>query len=178
MSIHLGNTRLTKMPNGQKELFFATAGVQLVYPNALFQASPGDITTYISKSACQQVALQYANTSLRRDIVDSSHEFVLSNDGGWSSLIAQSDMNVIWRYRTELKLKINNISRVRLGFANVGIGTSVFMNGVAVDVPNTWTTYDVEFVGNLAAAGSWAPVIEGATGYINERNAFVTVRTD
>lgn len=178
MSIHLGATKLEKLPNGSKPLFFSTVGELLVYPNALFQASPGDITTYISKSACQQVALQYSNTSLRRDIVDSSHEFILSNDGGWSSLIAQSDMNVIWRYRTELKLKINNISRVRLGFANVGLGISVFMNGVAVDVPNTWTTYDVEFVGSIAAGGSWAPVIEGATGYIDERNAIVTVRAD
>ena len=178
MSIHMGSTRITEFPNGTTDLFFATAGAQLVYPNALFQASPGDITTYISKSACQQVALQYANTSLRRDIVDSSHEFVLSNDGGWSSLIAQSDMYVIWRYRTELKLTFNNTARVRLGFANVGFSTSTFMDGVAVDVPNFWTTYDVEFVGYLAAGGSWAPVIEGATGYINERNTFVTVRAD
>ena len=178
MSIHIGNTRLTAMPNGTKPLFFATCGTRLVYPDALFQTRNDEATTYISKSACQQVALQFDRTSLRKDIRDDNHQFEFTNDGGWSSVIPQSDMNVIWRYRTELKLKINNTARVRLGFANVGIGTAVFIGGVAVDVPYYWTTFDVEFVGHLAAGGSWAPVIESATGYINERNTFVTFRAD
>ena len=166
------------MPNGTKPLFFATSGTRLIYPDALFQTRNDEATTYISKSSCQQVALQFDRTYLRRDVRDDNHQFILANDGGWSSAIAQSDMDVIWRYKTELKLKINNIARVRLGFANVGLGTSVFMSGVAVDVPYYWTNFDVEFVGHLAAGGSWAPVIDGATGYIDERNTFVTFRAD
>ena len=179
MSIHLGNTRLTKMPNGQKELFFATAGSRLVYPDALFRPNATETTTYSFKNNCQQVAMQFNRTSLYRDTRDSNHEFHFTEDRGWSTVIAETNMSVIWRYRTELKfLRPGAVVTVGLGYANVGIGTAVYMNGVNIAVGDSWAAYDFEFTGYLAAGGSWAPVIRDGTGYIAERNAIVTFRAD
>ena len=87
-------------------------------------------------------------------------------------------MHVIWRYRTELKFLLNNVVTVGLGYANVGGMNAIYMNGVDIAVGSTWAAYDFEFTGYLAAGGAWAPCIKGGTGYIAERNAFVTITAD
>ena len=179
MSIHIGSTRATKFPNGTKPLFFATTGGdKLVFPNALFRANPGDVTTYVPMGACQQVALLPGTSNRLFDVQDSEHDLHLTSYDGWSACIATSSMHVTWRYRTELKLLLNNVVTVGLGYANVGGGNAFYVNGVDIAVGSTWAAYDFEFTGYLAAGGAWAPCIKGGTGYVAERNAFVTITAD
>ena len=181
MSIYLGTTKVEKLPNGSTPLFFATAGEQLIYPHALFRANPGETTTYLMKGANQQIALQYSRTNLLTETELYTLPINLTNIDGWSCIknLGSAMLYGAWRYRTELKLSFANEVNAKIGYARIeSDGTSTFMTGTTIAINNEWHAYDFTTGCAFGAGKTYVPAINGATGYLIERNAVVTFLAD
>ena len=177
MSIYLGTTKATKLPNGSKPLFFATeANNRLIYPDCLFRSGTSEYTTggYLTNAIQAALHKTHSAASGLRSQLDI---VVTEGPNGFWTLLNTTSSTIAgkFRYCTELKFSQNIVYTVGLGYAELLSSSSVYKNGVDIYVDNTWHAYDFTFSATLAPNGMYAPVLNMAplTATV-ERNAFCT----